>query len=59
MRKLHERYFKYSFNVPIWLDYYINAFAVQKERGPEKVISRMTLISGILFFAIVIALQVI
>lgn len=37
----------------------LNLFAVQKERGPEKVISRMTLISGILFFAIVIALQVI
>ena len=37
----------------------LNLFAVQKERGPEKVISRMTLISGVLFFAIVIALQVI
>ncbi len=37
----------------------LNLFAVQKERGPEKVISRMTLTSGILFFAIVIALQVI
>lgn len=37
----------------------LNLFAVQKERGPEKVISRITLISGILFFAIVIALQVI
>lgn len=37
----------------------LNLFAVQKERGPEKVISRMTLISGILFFAIVIALQVV
>ncbi len=37
----------------------LNLFAVQKERGPEKVISRMTLISGILFFAIVIALQMI
>ena len=37
----------------------LNLFAVQKERGPETVISRMTLISGILFFAIVIALQVI
>lgn len=37
----------------------LNLFAVQKERGPEKVISRMTLICGIIFFAIVIALQVI
>ena len=37
----------------------LNLFAVQKERGPEKVISRMTLISGILFFAIVITLQII
>lgn len=36
----------------------LNLFAVQKERGPEKVISRMTLICGILFFVIVIALQV-
>lgn len=37
----------------------LNLFAVQKERGPEKVISRMTLICGILFFALVIALQVV
>ena len=37
----------------------LNLFAVQKERGPEKVISRMTLICGILFFVIVIALQII
>jgi preprotein translocase subunit SecG len=37
----------------------LNWFAVQKERGPEKVISRLTLFSGIAFFAIVIALQVI
>ena len=37
----------------------LNLFAVTKERGPEKVISRMTLISGILFFAIVIALQIV
>ena len=32
----------------------LNLFAVQKERGPEKVISRLTLFCGILFFAIVI-----
>lgn len=37
----------------------LNLFAVQKERGPEKVISRLTLISGILYFALVIALQII
>lgn len=37
----------------------LNLFAVQKERGPEKVISRLTLFSGIALFAIVIALQVI
>ena len=37
----------------------LNLFAVQKERGPEKVISRMTLICGILYFALVIALQII
>ena len=35
----------------------LNLFAVQKERGPEKVISR--LFCGILFFAIVIALQIV
>lgn len=37
----------------------LNLFAVQKERGPEKVISRMTLVCGILFFALVIALQIV
>ncbi|MBP3853095.1 MAG: preprotein translocase subunit SecG [Erysipelotrichaceae bacterium] len=37
----------------------LNLFAVQKERGPEKFISRMTLVCGILFFAVVIALQVV
>ncbi len=37
----------------------LNLFAEQKERGPEKVISNLTLICGILFFALVIALQVI
>ena len=37
----------------------LNLFEVQKERGPEKVISRMTLICGILFFALVIALQIV
>ena len=37
----------------------LNLFAVKKERGPEKVISRMTLICGILFFVIVIELEMI
>lgn len=37
----------------------LNLFAVQKERGPEKVISRATLICGILYFALVIALQIV
>ena len=37
----------------------LNLFAVQKERGPEKVISRMTLIFGIIFFALVRALQIV
>lgn len=37
----------------------LNLFAVTKERGPEKVISRLTLICGIAFFAIVIALQIV
>lgn len=37
----------------------LNLFAVTKERGPEKIISRATLICGILFFAIVIALQIV
>lgn len=37
----------------------LNLFAVQKERGPEKVLSRLTLLCGIAFFAIVIALQIV
>lgn len=37
----------------------LNLFAVQKERGPEKLISRLTLVSGIVFFALVIALQIV
>lgn len=37
----------------------LNLFAVQKERGPEKVLSYTTLICGIIFFALVIALQVV
>ena len=36
----------------------LTLFAVQKERGPEKVISRMTLIFGIIFFGLVLALQI-
>ncbi len=37
----------------------LNLFAVQKERGPEKFISRMTLVCGILFFVLVLALQIV
>jgi preprotein translocase subunit SecG len=37
----------------------LNLFAVQKERGPEKMISRMTLACGILFFILVIAIQIV
>lgn len=37
----------------------LNLLAVQKERGPEKVISRMTLIFGIIFFGLVLALQIV
>lgn len=37
----------------------LNLFAVTKERGPEKIISRMTLVCGICFFALVIALQIV
>lgn len=36
----------------------LNLFAEQKERGPEKVISRATLVCGIFFFAIVLVLQI-
>lgn len=32
----------------------LNLFANVKERGPEKVISNLTLITGILFFVLVI-----
>lgn len=37
----------------------LNLFAVTKERGPEKIISRATLVCGIIFFALVIALQIV
>lgn len=37
----------------------LNLFAVTKERGPEKVISRLTLVCGIIFFALVLALQIV
>lgn len=37
----------------------LNLFAVTKERGLEKFISRMTLVCGIVFFALVIALQIV
>lgn len=37
----------------------LNLFAVQKERGPEKIISRLTLACGIIFFILVISLQIV
>ena len=37
----------------------LNLFAVQKERGPDKVISRMTLVCGILFCVLVLLLQIV
>lgn len=37
----------------------LNLFAVQKERGPEKVISRATLFCGIVYFALVIVLHLV
>ena len=37
----------------------LNLFAVQKERGPDKLVSRLTLVCGVLFFALVIALQMV
>lgn len=37
----------------------LNLFAVQKERGPEKLISRLTLLCGIIFLILVIALQIV
>lgn len=37
----------------------LNLFVVQKERGPEKVISRLTLACGIIFFILVISLQIV
>lgn len=36
----------------------LNLFANQKERGSEKVISNMTLILGIIFFILVIAIRI-
>lgn len=37
----------------------LNLFANQKERGSEKVISNMTLVLGIIFFILVIAIRVV
>ena len=37
----------------------LNLFANTKERGSEKVISNLTLVLGIAFFALVIAIRVI
>ncbi|MBW9212605.1 MULTISPECIES: preprotein translocase subunit SecG [Terrabacteria group] len=37
----------------------LNLFANQKERGSEKVISNMTLILGVIFFILVVAIRVV
>lgn len=36
----------------------LNLFANVKERGPEKVLSRMTLVFGIVFFILVIVIRI-
>ena len=36
----------------------LNLFANTKERGPEKIISNLTLVLGILFFVLVIAILI-
>ncbi len=37
----------------------LGLFANVKERGPEKVLSRVTLVLGIIFFAIVIVIRIV
>ena len=37
----------------------LNLFANVKEKGPEKIISNLTLVLGILFFVLVIAIRVV
>ncbi len=37
----------------------LNLFANVKERGPEKMISRLTLILGIVFFGLIILVKII
>lgn len=37
----------------------LNLFANVKERGPEKVIARITLVMGFIFFILVIAIRII
>lgn len=37
----------------------LNLFANTKERGPEKIISNLTLVLGILFFVLVIAIRIV
>ena len=37
----------------------LNLFAVQKERGPEKVISNVTMALGIIFFVLVIIIRIV
>ncbi len=36
----------------------LNLFANQKERGPEKVISRITMVLGVILFALVIIIRI-
>lgn len=36
----------------------LNLFANTKERGPEKIISNLTLVLGVLFFVLVIAIRI-
>lgn len=37
----------------------LNLFANQKERGSEKVISNMTLVLGVIFFILVVAIRIV
>ncbi len=37
----------------------LNLFANVKERGPEKVISNLTLVTGVLFFVLVILIRIV
>jgi len=37
----------------------LNLFANVKERGPEKTISRLTLVMGVLFFVLVVLVRIV